>query len=87
MSAEDKEQEMSFEEAMARLEEVVKELEDGRLPLGRSLELFAEGIRLSRICSSHLEEAEQRIYILTEGEKGEVALREAGSFPAQGGGR
>lgn len=79
--------EMTFEEAIARLEEVVKELEDGRLPLAKSLEIFAEGISLSQLCNRHLEDAEQRIYILTEGEKGDLELKEAASFPAAGGGR
>ncbi|HOV79845.1 MAG TPA: exodeoxyribonuclease VII small subunit [Bacillota bacterium] len=71
---------MNFEEALARLEAVVKELEDGRLPLERSLELFAEGIGLSKICSRYLEEAEQRIAILTADEKGGITLKEMSSF-------
>lgn len=69
---------LSFEEAMSRLEEVVRELEDGRLPLERALELFAEGIGLSKICSSHLEDAEQRILVLTADDKGVIALKEIG---------
>lgn len=85
MAVEDKE--MTFEEAITRLESVVRELENGRLPLERALELFAEGIGLSRICSRHLEEAEQRICILTADEKGEITLKEIDSFPAAGGGR
>lgn len=82
MAAEDKE--ISFEEAMARLENVVRELEDGRLPLEKALELFAEGIELSRVCNQHLEAAEQRIAILTVDEKGGLTLKETGSFPAAG---
>lgn len=85
MAVEDKE--MTFEEAIARLEAVVRELEDGRLPLERALELFAEGIGLSRICNRHLEDAEQRISILTTDEKGGIALKEVDSLPAAGGGR
>ncbi|BAF59374.1 MAG: exodeoxyribonuclease VII small subunit [Pelotomaculum sp.] len=76
------EKEMNFEEALARLEAVVKELEDGRLPLQKALELFAEGIGLSRICNRYLEDAEQRIAILTADEKGGVVLRELGPSPA-----
>ena len=49
MAAEKKE--LSFEKAIARLEEIVRELEDGRLPLENALELFEEGVGLSRICS------------------------------------
>lgn len=82
MRSEDKK--MSFEEALSRLEAVVKELEDGRLPLEKAIELFTEGIELSKICNSHLEEAEQRISILTADEKGGIALREIGSLTPAG---
>lgn len=56
---------ITFEEAIKRLEEIVRELEDGRLPLEKSLDLFAEGISVSKFCQSSLEEAEQRIMVLT----------------------
>lgn len=79
------EKEISFEQALARLEEVVKELEDGRLPLDKSLELFEEGINLSRICEGRLAAAEQRISILTIDEKGAVTQRQVDSLPAFGG--
>jgi len=84
MTAENKK--MTFEEAITRLEAVVQELEDGRLPLEKALELFAEGIELSRICNEHLALAEQRISILTANEKGEINLKEIDAFPATGGG-
>lgn len=77
MSSEKKEP--SFEEALARLEAVVKELEDGRLSLEKTLELFAEGISLSRICSAHLASAEQRVAVLIERENGEMILQD---FPS-----
>jgi exodeoxyribonuclease VII small subunit len=70
----DKMKETSFEKAIARLEEIVKELEDGRLPLESALVLFEEGVKLSRICEGYLEAAEQRISILLEDEKGGVTL-------------
>jgi exodeoxyribonuclease VII small subunit len=53
-----------FEAALARLEEIVQELEKGDLPLEQSLKLFEEGIKLSRICNSRLEEAERKVEIL-----------------------
>ena len=56
---------MTFEEAVAGLEQIVRQLEDGQLPLEKSLELFSEGIKLSKFCQSSLEEAEQRIMVLT----------------------
>lgn len=74
----------SFEEAIARLEAVVKELEDGGLPLERALELFAEGIELSKLCNRSLEAAEQRIAILTRDESGSVKLKEIDNLPAGG---
>jgi exodeoxyribonuclease VII small subunit len=81
------ENEISFEQALARLEEVVKELEDGRLPLEKSLELFEEGIKYSRICEGRLAAAEQRITILTLDEKGGLIQKQVDSLPSSGGGR
>ncbi|MFA4886405.1 MAG: exodeoxyribonuclease VII small subunit [Desulfotomaculaceae bacterium] len=74
----------SFEEAIARLEAVVKELEDGGLPLEKALELFAEGIELSKVCNRNLEAAEQRIAILTRDESGSITLKEIDNLPAGG---
>lgn len=54
-------EELSFEQAMERLEQVVKELEGGDLPLERSLALFQEGIGLARQCGLALDEAEAKI--------------------------
>jgi exodeoxyribonuclease VII small subunit len=55
-----------FESAIAELETVVKALEEGDLPLERSLQLFERGIQLSRFCHARLEEAEKRIELLNE---------------------
>lgn len=78
---------LSFEEAIARLEAVVRELEGGGLPLEKALELFAEGIELSRVCSRNLEAAEQRIAILTRDDGGAVTLKEIDSLPGAGEGK
>ena len=59
-----------FESAIAELETIVKRLEDGDLPLEKSLELFERGLQLSRFCHTKLEEAERRVELLTE--RGEV---------------
>ena len=59
-----------FEAAIAELETIVKRLEEGDLPLEKSLELFERGVQLSRFCHSKLEEAERRVELLTE--RGEV---------------
>jgi len=61
----------NFEAALKRLEEIVKKLEGGDLPLDTSLELFEEGIRLSRFCNATLEEAERRVEILLKTDSGE----------------
>lgn len=55
---------MKFEEALQKLEQIVEQLEQGDLPLDKSLEIFEEGIKLSRLCTKQLEEAEQRIELL-----------------------
>ncbi|OPZ73778.1 MAG: Exodeoxyribonuclease 7 small subunit [Firmicutes bacterium ADurb.Bin456] len=77
--------EMSFEKAMTRLEEIVRELEDGRLPLESALLLFEEGIELSRICENCLAAAEQKISILLTDEKGRISLKEVESLSFSGG--
>jgi exodeoxyribonuclease VII small subunit len=55
-----------FEAALAELETIVKKLEEGDLPLEKSLELYERGVRLSRFCHARLEDAERRIEILNE---------------------
>ena len=62
--------EMSFEEALARLEVIVGSLESGKAPLDESLSLFEEGVRLVKHCNSKLESAEQKVRILTSDENG-----------------
>jgi len=55
-----------FEAAIAELDAIVKKLEEGDLPLEKSLELYERGIQLSRFCHARLEDAEKRIEILNE---------------------
>jgi exodeoxyribonuclease VII small subunit len=54
----------SFEACLDELEQVVKQLEAGDLPLEKSLELFERGMSLSDSCRKQLEEAETRVEIL-----------------------
>ncbi|MFZ1060601.1 MAG: exodeoxyribonuclease VII small subunit [Candidatus Rokubacteria bacterium RIFCSPLOWO2_02_FULL_68_19] len=61
---------LKFEDALARLEEIVQTLESGNLPLDESLKVFEEGIRLARSCAKYLEEAERKIELLTKDEAG-----------------
>ena len=70
-----KNEEMSFETAMNRLEQIVRALEDGKVSLDESLKLYEEGIALVRLCSGRLDEAEQKIKIIrtaSDGSKTEV---------------
>jgi exodeoxyribonuclease VII small subunit len=59
-----------FESAIAELDKIAKTLEEGDLPLEKSLELYERGVQLSRFCHSRLEAAERRIEILNE--RGEI---------------
>ena len=54
----------SFETALEQLERIVKELENGDLPLEKSLELFEKGMELSENCRQQLSAAESRVEIL-----------------------
>ena len=59
-----------FESAIAELDTIARTLEQGDLPLEKSLELYERGVQLSRFCHAKLEAAERRIEILNE--RGEV---------------
>lgn len=76
-----------FESALAELETIVETLEDGQLPLERSLERFERGIALSRFCHARLEDAERRVELLTERGRTRPAPDDlAGAGTAGGGG-
>ena len=57
-----------FEDSLKKLEDIVNKLEGGDLTLEESLKLFEEGIKLSRLCTKQLEEAERKVEILLKGE-------------------
>lgn len=61
---------MKFEEALKKLEEIVEKLEQGEVPLEKSIQLYEEGMKLSKFCAGKLEEAEKKIEILTRTEEG-----------------
>jgi len=63
--------EKKFEKAMERLEEIVRSLEQGDLPLEESLRVFEEGMKLVTFCSGKLEEAEKKVSLL---------VRESGKY-------
>ncbi len=66
----------SFEASLEALEQIVQELEQGDLPLEKSLELFEQGIRLSRECQERLNQAERRIEVLLRDNQGRVTVSE-----------
>ena len=71
---------LKFEDALARLEVVVARLEGGDLPLEEALSLFEEGVRLTRLCSARLDEAERKVSLLLRDQEGllrEVPFGEA----------
>ncbi len=68
----------SFEQALARLEEIVRALEVGQAPLDGSLSLFEEGISLVKLCNRQLDEAEQKIKILQAAPDGSMTETDFG---------
>jgi exodeoxyribonuclease VII small subunit len=60
-----------FEKAFQQLEAIVKRLESEEMPLDESLQLFEEGVRLSRFCNQKLEEVEKKIELILADAKGQ----------------
>ena len=69
------EKKLSFEQAMSRLEDIVRRLEQGDAPLEEALADFEEGTQLVKQCSAQLDRAEQKVSKLLAGPDG-TALRE-----------
>jgi exodeoxyribonuclease VII small subunit len=65
----------TFETSLEELERIVRELEQGELTLEKSLELFEQGVKLSRECQERLSQAERRIEILMRDNQGRAAVR------------
>jgi len=70
------EQTFNFEDSMKRLEEIVKSLESENHSLEKNLQLFEEGLKLSKDLKKHLDGAERKIEILTKDGGGNVKLEE-----------
>ena len=64
-----------FEDALARLETIVNELEKGDLPLNDSLKIFEEGIKLSKTCLKILDDSERKVEILVRETGGKKRLQ------------
>lgn len=64
--------ENKFEQAMTRLEEIVRTLETGAVDLDESLKLFEEGVKLTKSCQKLLGDAEKKVSVLMSDENGEM---------------
>ena len=64
-----------FEKSFQQLEKIVQRLEAEELPLDESLQLFEEGIRLSRFCHQRLEEVEKKIELILADAKGQPVIQ------------
>lgn len=65
-----------YEEALSRLEYITEQLEKGDLTLDEALAFFEEGIKLVKICSKMLDEAEGKIEILTKDLEGNITIKD-----------
>ena len=62
---------LTFEQALAKLEETVRRLEEGNTPLDQAVALFEEGTRLARLCNEYLDAAELKVKQLVQASDGE----------------
>ncbi|MEY2482003.1 MAG: exodeoxyribonuclease small subunit, partial [Verrucomicrobiota bacterium] len=70
------EPELNFENAMARLEEIVEQMESGKMMLEELIVRYEEGMKLVKICQERLAKAEQRIEIITRNHAGKPAVKD-----------
>ena len=71
-----KEQSITFEQSMARLEEIVRRMEHGEVPLDEALRLFEEGTGLVASCTKLLDEAELKVVQMSKGADGSAEERD-----------
>ena len=62
----------TFEDSMAKLEQIVDSLETGDLPLEKALKKFEEGVQLSKFCFNKLDETEKKVSLLLKGQNGNI---------------
>ncbi|MDX1708825.1 MAG: exodeoxyribonuclease VII small subunit [Desulfobacterales bacterium] len=65
----------TFEQSIKQLEKIVQELEDGDLPLEKAIKKFEEGIKLTRFCSSKLDETEKKVSVLLKDAEGRLTAK------------
>jgi len=66
----------SFEDSMKRLDQIVEQLEEDKLPLDKMIALYEEGVSLARSCGEKLEAAEQKVKLIAKKAGGGIALEE-----------
>lgn len=66
-------EELNFEEAISRLEDIIEDLENKDMPLNEALAEYEEGVKLSKFCSNKLQQAEEKIEIIKD-QNGKVEL-------------
>ena len=66
------EEKMSYEQALARLEQIIRAMENDKIPLAESLALYEEGVGIVRRLSAELDDAERKIKILQQNAQGEI---------------
>ena len=81
--------EINFESAMKKLEEIVRDLENGDLSLEEALKHYEEGVKLADLCSKRLTEAEKRVEVLVKlaGDRFKTVSLEAESAEASSKGK
>ena len=81
--AANKKEEITFETAINRLEELTNQLESGTLTLDESVKVFEEGIRLSKFCDNKLQNIEQRITVIENSDYVEPEIEETPSSDSE----
>ena len=66
------EQNLSYEQALARLEQIIRAMEGDKVPLAESLALYEEGVGIVRRLSAELDDAQRKIKILQQNAQGEI---------------
>jgi exodeoxyribonuclease VII small subunit len=77
---------LTFEKALAELEQIVAKLEKGGISLNESLALFEKGVKMSRFLRTELDKAERKVEILLKDEKGGLKAEDFEAGPEGAGG-
>jgi exodeoxyribonuclease VII small subunit len=75
---------LTFEKALAELEQIVAKLEKGGISLNESLALFEKGVKMSRFLRAELDKAERKVEILLKDEKGHLKTEDFGAEEEEG---